>query len=105
MTIQEAVHLLIRAAAFGNNGETLVLDMGEQIMIETLAKKLIANSGKKISIEYTGLKQGEKLSESLVGTSETPTKTADSLILSLRVDPWELPKNLLNWNDFIKVFN
>ena len=104
MTIQEAVHLLIRAAAFGNNGETLVLDMGDQIMIETIAKKLIVNSGKNISIKYTGLKQGEKISESLVGSSEIPIKTDDSLILSLRVNPWELPKNLQNWHDFLKVF-
>ena len=61
MTVQEAVALVIQAAAIGQDGEALVLDMGEPIRIDAVARHLIDVSGVDLEIQYTGLRQGEKL--------------------------------------------
>ncbi len=65
MTIPEAVHLVLEASTYGRNGDVMLLDMGESIAIKDIADKLIQKSGKKIEIEVTGLRQGEKLDEDL----------------------------------------
>jgi dTDP-glucose 4,6-dehydratase len=65
MTIPEAVHLVLEASAIGRNGDVMVLDMGKSIAIKDIAEKLIQKSGKRIEIEVTGLRQGEKLDEDL----------------------------------------
>jgi FlaA1/EpsC-like NDP-sugar epimerase len=69
MTIPEAVYLVLQSAGMGKGGETFVLDMGEQIRIVDLAKDLIRLSGyepdKDIEIVYSGVRDGEKLSEDL----------------------------------------
>jgi len=69
MTIPEAVHLVLQASGMGDGGELFVLRMGEQVRIVDLAKDLIRLSGlepgKDIDIVYTGIRQGEKLSERL----------------------------------------
>lgn len=71
MTIPEACQLVLQAAAVGQTGETLVLDMGEPVKIAEVARTLIEQSGKKIEIVYTGLRQNEKLSEELFDRTET----------------------------------
>lgn len=69
MTIPEAVYLVLQSAGMGRGGETFVLDMGEQIKIVNLAEDLIRLSGfeprKDIDIVFTGIRDGEKLSEDL----------------------------------------
>jgi len=65
MTIPEAVHLVLEASTIGRNGDVMLLDMGESIAIKDIAEKLIQKSGKRIEIEVTGLRQGEKLDEDL----------------------------------------
>lgn len=72
MTIPEACQLVLQAAAVGETGETLVLDMGDPIKIEDVARTLIEQSGKDIEIVYTGLRENEKLSEELFDDTEDP---------------------------------
>ncbi len=79
MSGQEAVALILQAAAVGKGGEVYLLEMGDPIKIVTLAETLITLSGltpgEDIEIVYTGLKPGEKLSEELSFTGEDVTDT------------------------------
>lgn len=74
MTIPEAVQLVLQASVMGEGGDVLVLDMGDQIRIADLARHMIVLSGrvpnKDITIEYTTLREGEKLQEELFGVGE-----------------------------------
>ena len=67
MTVEEAVQLVIQAGAIGGAGEALVLDMGEPVRIDDVARRLIAQTRPTpIEIVYTGLRPGEKLHEVLL---------------------------------------
>jgi FlaA1/EpsC-like NDP-sugar epimerase len=69
MTIPEASRLVIEAGAIGQDGQILVLDMGDPVRIVDLATDMIRFSGLRvgedIAIEFTGLRPGEKLYEEL----------------------------------------
>ena len=72
MLIPEAGKLVLEAGTKGNGGEIFVFDMGKPVKIDDLAKRMIQLSGAKdIRIEYTGLRQGEKLYEELLNVAET----------------------------------
>ncbi len=70
MTIEEACQLVIQAAAIGGAGEALVLDMGEPVRIVDVAHQLIEQSGARVKIEFTGLREGEKMHEELFADDE-----------------------------------
>ena len=104
MTLEESVHLVLRAAVEGESGETLILKMGKPILIKKIAEKLIKASGKGIEIKFSSLHPGEKLSELLIGKNEIKLNTSDDKTLRIKVDSivWqEVPKiwnNLLHSN-------
>jgi len=73
MTISEAVSLVLQAFTVGENGDILVLDMGEPVRILDVAKTLIRISGKRedeIQIVFSGIRPGEKLHEELFYANE-----------------------------------
>jgi FlaA1/EpsC-like NDP-sugar epimerase len=78
MTIPEAARLVLQAAAIGDTGQVLVLDMGEPIKILDLARQLIRLSGAArgdIAIEFSGLRPGEKLFEELLADADATLPT------------------------------
>ena len=84
MTIPEAVSLVLQSATYAHGGEIFVLDMGEPMKIDALARNLIKLAGFKpdvdIKIQYTGLRPGEKLYEEKLMSEEGLRKTENKLI-------------------------
>lgn len=103
MTIPEAAQLVIQAGSMGRGGDVFVLDMGEPVKIAELAEKMIHLSGLSvrstsnplgdISIEFTGLRPGEKLYEELL-IGDNVIATRHSMIMSANEDyvPWDVLK-------------
>ena len=85
MTIPEACQLILQAAAIGAQQAVYTLDMGEPVSIRMLAEQMIRLAGKQpgkdIAIEYTGLRPGEKLHESLFHAEERYSATVHPKIL------------------------
>jgi FlaA1/EpsC-like NDP-sugar epimerase len=105
MTVDEAVQLVLQAAVIGRDGEVLVLDMGEQVKIADMARRLIATVPRQVDIIYTGLRPGEKLAEDLLGEGELDERPFHPLIRHVpvaplppeaiaRLDPGESPADL-----------
>jgi FlaA1/EpsC-like NDP-sugar epimerase len=84
MTIPEAVQLVMQAGMMGRGGEVFVLDMGEQVLIVELARRMIELAGlvpdKDIKIEFIGLRPGEKLCEALFEETELVEPTAHAKV-------------------------
>ncbi|NWL19509.1 polysaccharide biosynthesis protein [Pseudomonas umsongensis] len=103
MTIPEAAQLVIQAGSMGQGGDVFVLDMGEPVKIVELAEKMIHLSGLSvrseknvngdISIEFSGLRPGEKLYEELL-IGDNVVSTQHPMIMSANEDhlPWEVLK-------------
>ncbi|MGD8149470.1 SDR family NAD(P)-dependent oxidoreductase [Ornithinimicrobium sp. Y1694] len=106
MLIPEACELVMQAASMGSDGDVLVLDMGSPVRIASLATTLIELSGRKdVKVEFTGLRQSEKLSEDLFG-DDPGVSTAHELVQSVQVPPmapdelphvFEHPGELVAW--------
>ena len=93
MTIPEASQLVLQAATMGKGGEIFVLEMGEQVRIEDMARDLIRLAGlsaDSIDIVYTGIRPGEKLYEELYYDDEQVLPTSHKKILSSYHRPREL---------------
>ena len=103
MTIQEAVHLALRAPKYGVTGQTLVLKMGEPIEIEFIAKKLIELSNKNIEIRFGALRNGEKLIETLIGKDEKIIDSSDHSIIVVKSESLQTEITQSNWEGFINT--
>ena len=95
MTVQEAVQLVVQAGAIGRAGEALVLDMGEPVRIDDVARRLAAQAPRPVRIAYTGLRPGEKLHERLFGADEIDLRPIHPLVSHVDVPPLE-PKYVLD---------
>ncbi len=84
MTIPEAVSLVLQAGYYAKGGEIFILDMGQPVKIDTMARNLIRLSGHEpdvdIKIVYTGLRPGEKLYEEILMAEEGLQETSNKLI-------------------------
>ncbi|MCB9481824.1 MAG: polysaccharide biosynthesis protein [Desulfobacteraceae bacterium] len=93
MLIPEACQLILQAGAMGNGGEIFVLDMGEPVKIDEMARDLIRFSGFEpdvdIKIEYVGLRPGEKLYEELLTEGEDVMPTDHRKIMVLKSREFE----------------
>ncbi|MFN5335637.1 MAG: polysaccharide biosynthesis protein [Bacteroidota bacterium] len=91
MTIPEACQLVLEAGIMGNGGEVYVFDMGSPVKILDLAKRMIELSGKRvgddIEIQFTGLRDGEKLYEELLNDHELVKITHHPKIMIAQVNP------------------
>jgi FlaA1/EpsC-like NDP-sugar epimerase len=107
MSVQEAVHLVLQAAAIGRDGEALVLDMGEPVRIDDLARQLATQAPGQPKIVYTGLRPGEKLHEDLFGAGEIDLRPLHPLISHVPVpalnpaevaalDPFDDPEKVID---------
>jgi len=87
MTISEACSLVLKTGGVGENGGLYILDMGEPVRIRELAEQLIRFHGyepeTEIKIEYTGLRPGERLDETLLSKDELPALTDYSRIIRI----------------------
>lgn len=102
MTVNEAVQLVIQAAAIGRDGEALVLDMGAPVRIVEVAQRMIDYSRKDIAIEFTGLKPGEKMHEVLLNDGESDSRPWHPLVSHVPVGAIQ-PTDLASMNELCDV--
>ena len=109
MLIPEACKLVLEAGTKGNGGEIFVFDMGQPVKISDLAKRMIALSGaKNVKIEYTGLREGEKLYEEVLNELEGTKPTFHEKIRIAQVREYdydEVSKDIEELVDISKHFD
>lgn len=112
MSIEEAARLIIQAGIMGQGGEIFILEMGEPIKIDKMARDIIRLAGREpeteIVIKYIGLRPGEKLYEELITEGEGIVPTQHSKIMVLRGSSktyTELNQQLLTLKERAKAFD
>ena len=104
MLIPEACKLVLEAGTKGNGGEIFVFDMGRPVKIADLAKRMISLSGaKNVKIEYTGLREGEKLFEEVLNDKETTKPTFHKKIRIAEVRPYDFNQVCQDIDELIAV--
>lgn len=109
MTIPEAVALVLQAAATGKNGDVFILDMGEPIKIIDLVEDLITLHNlvpnKDIKIEYTGIRDGEKLVEEVLTAEEGVIPTSHEKIYKAKMVSLHNQETIDNMVDEFRSLN
>jgi len=107
MTIPEACRLVLEAGSMGEGGEIFIFDMGKSVKIVELAKKMIRLSGlvpnQDISIEFSGLRPGEKLYEELLNDLENTRPTHHEKIMVAQVREYDFQSISTRISDLIKL--
>ncbi len=106
MTIPEACELVLQAGAIGQPADVLVLDMGEPVRILDVAERLIAESKRDIRVQFTGLREGEKMHEVLFSGEEAGVPSDHPLINRVSVpslDPEMLPLAPRNKKEMVEL--
>lgn len=90
MLIPEACELVLEAGTMGKGGEIFVFDMGQPVKIVDLAKRMISLSGaRNVEIEFTGLRDGEKLYEEVLNDKEGTLPTVNPKIMVAKVREYD----------------
>jgi FlaA1/EpsC-like NDP-sugar epimerase len=109
MLIPEACKLVLEAGTKGNGGEIFVFDMGKPVRIADLAKRMIALSGaKNVEIQYTGLREGEKLYEEVLNELEGTKPTFHEKIRIAQVREYDydnVNRDIEELVEISKLFN
>ena len=109
MLIPEACRLVLEAGTMGKGGEIFVFDMGEPVKIVNLARRMIRLSGAKdVKIEFSGLRDGEKLFEELLAAKENTklTQHPKIMVAQVREYPYDLAlKNEIELYELSKGFD
>jgi len=108
MSIPEAVQLVMQAGAIGNGGEIFVLDMGEPVKIVDLARDMVRLMGFKhdeIEMVFTGLRPGERITETLIGKGEKAEKTEHEKIFMIKSQPFNWPAFKKRLDELISDIN
>ena len=104
MLIPEACKLVLEAGTKGNGGEIFVFDMGRPVKIADLAKRMISLSGaRNVKIEFTGLREGEKLYEEVLNDKETTKPTFHKKIRIAEVRPYDFDQVCQQIDELIAV--
>ena len=99
MLIPEACKLVLEAGTMGNGGEIFVFDMGKPVKIADLARRMILLSGvKNVDIKFTGLRDGEKLYEEVLGDEEHTKPTFNKKIKIAQVREYDYAE-VCKWLD------
>ena len=97
MLIPEACKLVLEAGTMGKGGEIFVFDMGKPVCIADLAKRMIKLSGaKNVEVQFTGLRDGEKLYEEVLNDAETTKPTVHEKIMVASVREYAYEEALAN---------
>lgn len=104
MLIPEACRLVLEAGTMGNGGEIFVFDMGKPVRIADLAQRMIDLSGAKgIEIQYTGLRDGEKLFEEVLNDAEQTCPTPHPKIMVAAVREYDYALALKNEEELTEI--
>ena len=104
MLIPEACKLVLEAGTKGNGGEIFVFDMGKPLRIAELAQRMINLSGaKNVKIEYTGLREGEKLYEEVLNDKEKTKPTFHEKIRIAQVQLYDYEKINKEIDELIEI--
>ena len=104
MLIPEACKLVLEAGTKGNGGEIFVFDMGQPVKIADLAKRMIAlSNAKNVRIEYTGLREGEKLYEEVLNEMEGTKPTFHSKIRIAQVREYDYDVVSKDIDDLVEI--
>ena len=87
MSITEACQLVLQAGAQGEPGDVMVLEMGQPVSIDGIARRMIELAGKDVPISYVGLRPGEKLHEDLLSDTDKPLPSVHPKIMRLKSSP------------------